>query len=99
MEGYFVIKVTPLGPNLCLLEETEEGIIEELTGERDEWWKQWFLEVRRWREEDVDEGRTMWIRIYGVPAHAWNCDFFMSLANQLGSFICIDENTSNPHKP
>lgn len=33
MEGYFAIKVTLLGGNLCLLEESEEGVIEDLKRE------------------------------------------------------------------
>src|SRR3954470_4998481 len=37
--------------------------------------------------------RVIWIRVYGVPFHAWSNDFFDSLASRLGSFICLDENT------
>lgn len=33
IEGYFTIKVTPLGVNLCLLEECEEGEIRDLLRE------------------------------------------------------------------
>lgn len=29
-EGYFLIKVTPLGANLCMLEDLEEGEMEAL---------------------------------------------------------------------
>lgn len=37
----------------------------------------------------------MWIKVFGVPCHAWNMDFFVNLANNLGSYICVDENTSS----
>lgn len=30
MEGYFTVKVTPFGENLCLLEERGECVLEEL---------------------------------------------------------------------
>lgn len=36
-EGYFRVKVTPLGANLCLLEEQEEGEIKALVEEAKEW--------------------------------------------------------------
>lgn len=42
LESYFSIKVTPLGVNLCLLEEFEEGVIRDLIKEGMSWWSQWF---------------------------------------------------------
>ncbi|XP_058726434.1 uncharacterized protein LOC131597779 [Vicia villosa] len=95
VEGIFSIKVTPLGANLCLLEETEEGFIRELIGDGQTWWRQWFKEVRPWSAREVDSERVVWFRIYGVPCHAWNAEFFVKLANSIGSFVCIDENTAN----
>lgn len=41
-EGYYAIKVTPMGPNMCLLEESEEGEICDLICEAESWWNQWF---------------------------------------------------------
>ncbi|XP_058775853.1 uncharacterized protein LOC131650141 [Vicia villosa] len=94
MEGYFLVKVTPMGGNLCLLEESEEGVIEDLIGVGETWWKQWFQVIRRWNELDIDDGRVSWISVYGVPIHAWNAEFFMAVANSLGSFIFLDESTA-----
>lgn len=39
MEGIFSIKVTPMGANLCLLVDMEEGFISDLIGEGSTWWK------------------------------------------------------------
>lgn len=33
MEGVFSIKVTPLGANLCLLEDLEEGFLVDMLGD------------------------------------------------------------------
>ncbi|XP_058763296.1 uncharacterized protein LOC131636700 [Vicia villosa] len=93
IEGFFSIKVFPLGANLCILEEMEEGLIKELIEEGKWWWQQWFKNIKPWQEKDIDEARVVWIRVYGVPCHAWSNDFFVSLANRLGVFICLDENT------
>lgn len=41
-EGIFSIKATPLGPNLCLLEEEVEGDLELLLRDAGEWRKAWF---------------------------------------------------------
>lgn len=33
------------------------------------------------------------VAFYGIPCHTWCFDFFVSLSNSLGSFVCLDENT------
>lgn len=95
VEEVFSIKVTPLGENICLLEEVEEGFISELVGGGFMWWKQWFKVIEPWRFKDVDSDKVTWIRVYREPCHAWCYEFFVSLTNSMGTFICIDENTTN----
>lgn len=82
---------------MCLLKEVEveEGLIGDLIGVSETWWKQWFLVIRRWNEFDIDDGRVIWDGVYGVPIHAWNVNFFVALANLMGSFICLDESTTD----
>lgn len=75
MEGYFAIKITPLGGSLCLLEETEEGLINDFIGVGESWWRQCFEEVKKWEEDIIDDGRVIWIREFGIPTHAWNTFF------------------------
>lgn len=72
IEGYFSIKVTPLGANFYLLEEFEEGEINNLIKEGKSWWSKWFSSIGEWREEVVDNDGIAWIRVYGIPCHAWN---------------------------
>lgn len=67
--GFFLVKVILLGANLCLLEEMEEGIIQELLNDPLMWWKQWFLSIRPWQESDVDTERILWVRLHGEPNH------------------------------
>ncbi|XP_058748519.1 uncharacterized protein LOC131621485 [Vicia villosa] len=93
MEGYFSIKVTPLGANLCLLEDIEDGAVRDLIEEGRSWWTQWFSEIREWREDDIDRERATWLRVYGIPCHAWNFEFFEMIAKTVGTYICVDDNT------
>ncbi|XP_058777091.1 uncharacterized protein LOC131651443 [Vicia villosa] len=95
LDGVYAIKVTPLGGNCCLLEEREEGFIEDLIGEGETWWKSWFSEVKKWEADTIDKGRDAWFRIYGTPAHVWSSEFFVALAKNWGSFICWDEHTAS----
>ncbi|GAU16840.1 hypothetical protein TSUD_367870 [Trifolium subterraneum] len=50
-------------------------------------------EIRSWCPSDLDVERTIWLRIYGVPSHAWNESFFTQLVKPWGSFINEDEGT------
>lgn len=63
MKVTFFIKVTPLGANLCLLEESEEGEIRNLIREGKYWWSQWFTCIREWNKDDIDNEIVAWIRV------------------------------------
>lgn len=49
IEVFFLVKVHPLGENLCLSEEIEEGVIQELISNASSWWKTWFRLIRPWQ--------------------------------------------------
>ncbi|GAU26825.1 hypothetical protein TSUD_289300 [Trifolium subterraneum] len=66
-QGYFGVKVTPLGSNLALLEGQEEGEVQALIDDVKDWMDQWFREIRPWSPKDVDVDRVAWLRIYGIP--------------------------------
>lgn len=40
----------------------------------------------------MDEERVKWLRIYGIPCHAWNSRFF-EFITKLGIYICLDDGT------
>src|SRR3954470_6783514 len=76
MEGIFSLKITPLGANLCLVEELDKGFIQEMLCDGCSWWKRWFKSLRPWTKGDVDKERVMWVSIHGVPCNIWSVDFF-----------------------
>ncbi|MCH85843.1 hypothetical protein A2U01_0006695, partial [Trifolium medium] len=92
-QGYFGVKVTPLGSNLTLLEGQEEGEVQALMEEAKGWLDQWFKDIRPWTPKDIDLDRNVWLRIYGIPAHAWNDLFFARVTKPWGSFINADDVT------
>lgn len=51
-----------------------------------------------WKDSDVDDSRVTSLRFYDIPCHAWCPYFFVSLANFLGTFVCVDENTERGEK-
>lgn len=87
LAGIFSIKVSILGPNLCLLEESVEGVMKELTGEEESKCKDWFAIVRIWKEEDADVEILVTLSVFGVSCVVWNLRYFEILGNFVGSFV------------
>lgn len=67
---------TSFGANLCFLKDREEGELAELVETEASWLSQWLKEIMRWEHSDVDEGRVTWLKIFRIPCHAWNFNFF-----------------------
>lgn len=97
-EGYFSIKVTPLGVNVCLMEERELTELDILVAEARNWLSQWFMEIRKWSPEVVDSERVTWLGCYGISCQAWNLRFFKFMLAQFGVYLCADEETINQSK-
>jgi hypothetical protein len=93
-QGYFGVKVTHLGANLSLLEGQEEGEVEALMKDAKDWLEQWFTEIRPWNPKDVDLERIIWLRVFGVPVHVWNDDFFTKITKPWGIFMHSDDVTN-----
>ncbi|PNY01681.1 hypothetical protein L195_g024982 [Trifolium pratense] len=93
MQGYFGIKITPLGANMVLMEEQEEGELQALQDDAKDWLAQWFCLIKPWEPGCVDNERVMWVRVYGIPAHAWHVDFFELICKAYGFFINADDGT------
>lgn len=93
MEGYFVVKATPLGTNICLLEEIEDSKLSELVESRRYRLKQWFKKIHKWDPKDVNKDRVTWLIIYDVPCHALSPDFFKFVTKHVGFYVCLEDDT------
>lgn len=93
-QGYFFVHVTPLGSNLAVLENLEEGEVEALVEGAADWLSRWFDEIQSWSLKKVDNKRLTWIRRYGVPVHAWSDKFLSWLIGGMGESTVLDENTA-----
>ncbi|XP_058775836.1 uncharacterized protein LOC131650123 [Vicia villosa] len=83
-EGIFTVVATPLGPNLCLLEETVDGDLDRLLSEAWVWKDRWFKEVRKWQKKDVECFRSVWVSIFGIPCFVRNRRFCELLLSDIG---------------
>ncbi|PNX66430.1 hypothetical protein L195_g055089 [Trifolium pratense] len=66
-QGYFGVKVTPLGSNLALLQGQEDGEVQALLEDAKDWLNQWFREIRPWKPKEVDLDRIMMQRARNCP--------------------------------
>lgn len=57
MQGFFNVKVTPMGANLVLLSSDPEDEVEALVTDAKDLLSDWFDEVRPWTMDDVDNER------------------------------------------
>lgn len=97
-EGFFSIYITPLGANLCLLEDRVDGTISTLLAEDGDWIKRWFKVIRPWSPSDVDDCRISWVKCFGIPCHAWLPHVFSSILAPVGEFLCADDSIRNKVK-
>lgn len=59
------------------------------------WLFRWFVEVKKWEPGVVDEERVTWVRLFGLPCHVWNEEFFRFIDMQFRAFLRSDDNTSS----
>lgn len=92
-EGLLAIRLTILGLNMCILEDLVSGEVENFILDRKPWWEQWFTTIRPWQPDDVDSERLLWLRVRGIPCHAWSKNFFTMLVKSKGSYTKSDDTT------
>jgi hypothetical protein len=93
-QGYFGVKVTPLGANLTLLEGQGEGEVQALRDDAKGWMEQWFKDICPWSPKEINTSPVAWLRVYGIPPHAWNELFFSQLVKPWGEFLNSDDSTT-----
>lgn len=97
-EGIFSITATPLGPSLCLLEESSDGELDLLLKEGEVWRKKWFSEVKDWNHKDVKCFRAAKVSLYGVPCHMRNKIFLDVVLEEVGMCPTLDFLNHSPSR-
>ncbi|KAK7274721.1 hypothetical protein RIF29_15818 [Crotalaria pallida] len=92
-EGIKTITAKPMGGNWVFIEPVEDEEIQELIKEEENTLNRLFSMFKKWSPSEVAGKRYAWLRIHGVPVHAWEFGFFRSVSNPFGSFEPMDTNT------
>lgn len=65
-----------LGADKVLLQVSDEGDVMDMLSEALEFFNNFFSNPIRWNKDILVRERGAWVKIYGVPLHAWNVNFF-----------------------
>ncbi|WJX32140.1 hypothetical protein P8452_20505 [Trifolium repens] len=95
MEGLQNISVTPMGGNMVLLFSTKVGELERMIKTKEEWLGYYFFKVRPWSPNMVNVKRELWVKVFGIPLHAWGDNLFKVVGARFGEFIDYDDTTAS----
>lgn len=74
--GFDKLVLIPLGANTVFLKTLDHGNVSTLLTEAAEFFDNFFSKPVQWNKDTLIRERGAWVRVYGVPLHAWNIDFF-----------------------
>jgi len=70
--GFNHVVVTPMGGDRVFLHSTEGEDIWHVFNNALHFFGMLFSNIHKWSAADVKYERGAWLRVYGVPVHAWN---------------------------
>ena len=91
--GFANLALIPLGANHVFLKTIDDRDVDKLLSDAAEFFDNFFSKPIPWTKEMVIRERGAWVRIYGVPLHAWNLDFFKLCVLECGRLLSVDDCT------
>jgi hypothetical protein len=77
--GILSIEIIPMGGDKVFIKVHDDEDFHSLVKDAREVFQHWFIKIEEWFPEVVMRERVTWVRLYGVPVHAWNSKFFEKL--------------------
>lgn len=92
----FHFSVLPLGSHKFLLKSDAGFDMNDFIQNEINSWSHWFNAMYMWSPETATiNKRTAWLRLLGLPLHAWSVQNFETVGNNFGVFIKADESSIN----
>jgi len=85
--------IIPLGADKVLLRSPDGGDVISILSEAPDFFNLFFSNPTRWNKEGCLHERGAWVRIYGVPLHAWNFEFFKLCIMDCGRLLRVDDSS------
>ncbi|KAK2389417.1 putative serine/arginine-rich splicing factor protein [Trifolium repens] len=94
LAGLHSVRVSTMGDDLVLLSRSSGEDVGEPACKKD-WWGGLLVDVRTWSPNRSCTNRVIWVRLHGIPPHAWGETSFRKLVNNCGEFLDLDSETRN----
>jgi hypothetical protein len=91
--GFGRVVVKPMGGDKVFFHCTGKEDIWKIVNDAISFFSMLFTDMQKWSGEKCTYERGAWLRLYGVPVHAWNNDFLNLCVSAVGKLIQADEST------
>jgi hypothetical protein len=91
--GFEKIDIIPLGAYKVLVRSTKDEDVSVMFSEAPYFFGNFFSSPVKWNNDVIVCERGAWVRIYGVPLHAWKINFFKFCVFDCGCLLKADEFT------
>ena len=91
--GFDSLVIIPMGADKVFLRSLDDSDVSVLFSKAPDFFANFFSKPVRWSKDVLVRERGAWVRIYGVPLHAWNYDFFKLCVMDCGRLLRIDDIT------
>ena len=93
--GFPNVSITPLGGDRVFLHCTGGDAFSIVLKGASEFFGMLFYNFHKWYDSLIRYERGAWLRVYGIPVHAWNDTFFRLCVFGIGRFLYVDECTAD----
>ncbi|PNX78571.1 hypothetical protein L195_g034549 [Trifolium pratense] len=88
--GFNDLVLIPMGADKVFVRNRENDDAKSTINNAKDFFKLVFSSWKSWEKETSPYRRGAWVRLYGVPLHAWNEQFFQLCVFDCGRFLRID---------
>ncbi|GAU50621.1 hypothetical protein TSUD_410220 [Trifolium subterraneum] len=96
--GFNDIVITPMGADKVFVRSSEGVDVLSIVSNAEEFFKLVFSNWVCWDKDVSPYHRGAWVRLYGVPLHAWNVNFFKLCVLDCGRFLRVDNCSADRDK-
>jgi len=93
--GFKDIDIIPLEADKVFVHSLSGANVSEIVGNAKQFFDLIFYNMVHWKKEVLPFQRGAWIRLYGIPIHAWNESFFKLCVLDCGRYLRADSCSLN----
>jgi len=88
--GFKDINIIPLGADKVFVHSLSDVSVVDIVGKAKPFFDLIFSSISKWEKRAMPYHRGAWLRVYGIPLHAWNENFFKLCVLDRGRYLRTD---------